>query len=89
MFQPSAVLLEIYRVLGLGAIADFLGVWISWMPKRLLEFSRDAIVQLVEDSGFCIQNLSVTVGPFTGFIEWLLRPLHLGFTIFTISIQGF
>ena len=68
--SPSDVLLEIYRVLKPGGCLYLQIPWVfgyHGCPNDYWRFSRDGIVQLVEDSGFCIQNLSITVGPFTGF----------------------
>ena len=68
--SPSDVLLEIYRVLkpGAASICRFLGCLDIMDAQTIIgDFQETESFNLLEDSGFCIQNLSITVGPFTGF----------------------
>lgn len=68
--NPSAALAEIYRVLKPGGCIYLQIPWVigyHGCPKDFWRFSIDGITQLVKDSGFSIENLDITVGPFTGF----------------------
>ena len=90
--SPSDVLLEIYRVLKPGGCLYLQIPWVfgyHGCPNDYWRFSRDGIVQLVEDSGFCIQNLSITVGPFTGFYRVAVEAFAILGSLFSSAYKAF
>lgn len=67
---PLDVLLEIHRVLRKNGTLYLQVPWTigyHGCPQDFWRFSRDGISQIVLSAGFVVQELGVTVGPFTGF----------------------
>ena len=68
--NPSDVMKEIYRILRPNGSLYLQVPWIigyHGCPGDYWRFSVDGIKAIVEDSGFSVQLLQQTVGPFTGF----------------------
>lgn len=105
--EPLDVLLEIHRVLRKNGILYLQVPWTivyHGCPQDFWRFSRDGISQIVLSAGFVVQELGVTVGPFTGFYrvaveafailgsllsERLYKPFKLSAALFLLPIKVF
>ena len=85
--DPCLVLNEVHRVLRPGGIIYLQVPWVigyHGCPKDYWRFSKDGIQKLVESHGFHLQDLGMTVGPFTG----LYRVVVEAFAIFGSIISA-